>query len=174
MFQCPNCRAYTDLSAEVDDSNDFDEEEDKDAAQGNNEEPKSEANPPSPETNHTAEESSSPENGANQANLADDADLAAITEHMRLEERRSSEEAQDAQSSNPEPDNSASGVERSANIDIPNGQSTNQSSNALHGRQAQLRGDTPGRAETFEDNPLTPRNDSGPLAFDGRASRSEN
>lgn len=22
MFQCPNCRAYTDLSAEVDDSND--------------------------------------------------------------------------------------------------------------------------------------------------------
>ena len=25
MFQCPNCRAYTDLSAEVDDSNDAEE-----------------------------------------------------------------------------------------------------------------------------------------------------
>ncbi|KAL2000529.1 hypothetical protein VTN02DRAFT_2969 [Thermoascus thermophilus] len=172
MFQCPNCRAYTDLSAEVDDSNDFDDEQDKDAAPGNHEEAKPDANPPGPETNHTAEESSPPENGAHQAILADDADLAAITEHMRLEERRALADAQDAQSSNPGPEDSAGGVERSANIDIPNGQSSNPLSNALHGHQGQLRGDTSGHAETFEDNPMTPRNDSGPLAFDGRASRS--
>ncbi|RJE18875.1 FHA domain protein [Aspergillus sclerotialis] len=31
MFQCPNCRAYTDLSAEVDDSPDFDDTEQKES-----------------------------------------------------------------------------------------------------------------------------------------------
>lgn len=34
MFQCPNCRAYTDLSAEVDDSNDFDDKEQREFERG--------------------------------------------------------------------------------------------------------------------------------------------
>ena len=52
---------------------------------------------------------------------------------------------------------------RNTNSPAPGWQSLN------HIHQNRLGSDTPGRSESSEENPLTPRNDTGPLAFDGRA-----
>jgi hypothetical protein len=246
MFQCPNCRAFTDLSAEVDDSNDLEEKREKEsvasAPAAETTEPAepqtSPAEPIQPEaslesqniesTNHvdhphdqlgdvTEEESLAGDIG--EANLPNGTEQTSPPNHTgsaslpngteqgsqpdRTEEFHPSTDAggllmrNDGLGSFLEEDSLASGLEhlliqdylrtdtrsentspalgssttdlaRSATISIP-GWQPSQPLSIPSGRQAQLRSDTPGRSETSDDNPLTPRNDSGPLAFDGRA-----
>ncbi|CRG84433.1 E3 ubiquitin-protein ligase DMA1 [Talaromyces islandicus] len=165
MFQCPNCRVWTDLNAEVDDTVDLDEESQleldskpADRENGN-------------DTVTTQNDSAVPEEqrSSGPARVSRDTtetdDLAAIVENMDLGDRNTP--MQDGE--NPDSGNNSTaetGVPdestgRSANIPIP----TNSS--------LRLRPTSPESCapETFEDNPMTPRNDSGPLALDGRTGR---
>ncbi|KAJ9216012.1 hypothetical protein DTO166G4_2256 [Paecilomyces variotii] len=175
MFQCPNCRAYTDLSAEVDDSNDYDEEEEeaKQNVPVNNEE-----STPEPDSrndnNHPGDRSEPTENSVQQQGSSTDGELAAMAQNVHLEGQSTPNmEAANGHSSTTTPqDSPGNNVERSASIDIPGLQSLYQSPGGARYRRGQSGADSPVAADTFEDNPLTPRNDSGPLAFDGRAGRS--
>lgn len=178
MFQCPNCRAYTDLSAEVDDTNDYDEEEElKQDSPVNSEEPAPETDSPH-ESQHdntnSGEQSDSFENGVQQQEPSTDGELATIAQNVHLGGQSTPNlEAENGHSSTTTPqDSPGNNVERSASIDIPGLQSLYQSPGGSRYRRGQLRPESPVAADTFEDNPLTPRNDSGPLAFDGRAGRS--
>lgn len=163
MFQCPNCRAWTDLSAEVDDSMEFDEESVKedanvteikpDTAGEGNGDATNDANADAPEAAVQAS-----------GNVTDDRELAAIAENLHIGEERNTP-TQDAE--NPDgvtitSKGPISSNSQSANIPIPSGSSS-------HCNQSNSRSDTPANHETFEDDPMTPRNDSGPLALDGRA-----
>lgn len=171
MFQCPNCRAYTDLSAEVDDSNDYDDDEEEELKQDipvNNEESLPEPDSRQNSSNNDNEPLNS-ENGIHHQGISTDSELATMTQNVHLAGPGTPRtEAEAGASSNTTPQDSPGDVERSASIDIPGFQSLHQSPNGLRDRRA----GSPIVVDTFEDNPLTPRNDSGPLAFDGRAGRS--
>lgn len=175
MFQCPNCRAFTDLSAEVDDSNDLAE----------NDENKVPADATS--THHTAESGTQSSvtaqattNGVAEQEPtplephSEEPDFVTDVENLHLQDDNdpasgSGIDMEDGRGSDsPVPDTSNDDLARSAIISIPGFQPT-QPVNVPAARQTHLRADTPGRSETSDDNPLTPRNDSGPLAFDGRA-----
>lgn len=171
MFQCPNCRAFTDLSAEVDDSNDNEAEKKRtDAAEAtpenNADEPHSETQSPA-----NAQVAGGGEETQNQLEPpSEELELVTDVENLHLQDEQAPEaETEDARSADsPAPDTSNDTLARSATINIPGWQPT-QPLNVPAGRQSHLRADTPVRSETSDDNPLTPRNDSGPLAFDGRA-----
>jgi hypothetical protein len=175
MFQCPNCRAWTDLSAEVDDTPEH--EDDVKAAEATaglslEDETESSAGPHSiSDIGETRDEAAqlTESNGATRANVSDDVDLANIAENLRLEDRgtptQDAENPDSAEGSQDEP----SPHGRSTNIPIPARVSSAGAS--PRNDQAHRRSETPGHAENFEDNPMTPRNDTGPLAFDGRAGR---
>jgi hypothetical protein len=163
MFQCPNCRAFTDLSAEVDDTNDYEPEgkEDKEA-------PATEENVPEPRS-----ETHSPANAPLASDvhqediIPEEPDLVTDVENLHLQEQRPDVDTEDSRSTDsPAPNGSNDDLSRSATTNIPGWQPT-QPLNVPH--VSHLRADTPVRSETSDDNPLTPRNDSGPLAFDGRA-----
>ncbi|PIG90192.1 FHA domain protein [Aspergillus arachidicola] len=167
MFQCPNCRAYTDLSAEVDDSNDYEveqkptsTEEQRDSSQDR----RSETRTPQLETNPTPEASNSSQDSVDALpnSLSAAAGLTHDVGTMHLNENSTSRELDDATPRVADPSPVVTG---SIGIPVP-------TASALQCRQAQLRADTPVRSESSDDNPLTPRNDSGPLVFDGRASMS--
>jgi len=169
MFQCPNCRAFTDLSAEVDDTNDYEPEgkEDKEAPAT------TEENAPAPRS-----ETQSPSNAPlasdvphQQDIIPEEPDLVTDVENLHLQEQRPDVDTEDSRSTDsPAPsgsnDDLSRSATRSATNNIPGWQPT-QPLNVPH--VSHLRADTPVRSEASDDNPLTPRNDSGPLAFDGRA-----
>ncbi|KAF3400252.1 E3 ubiquitin-protein ligase DMA2 [Talaromyces pinophilus] len=160
MFQCPNCRAWTDLSAEVDDSMEFDEESAKE--DGDATETKTDATNDA-NADATGEQSQAAVQ-ANGENATNDRELAAIAENLHLGEERNTptQDAENPDGANITTKGPVSGNSQSANIPIPNGSSS-------HGNQSNSRSDTPANHEAFEDDPMTPRNDSGPLALDGRA-----
>lgn len=168
MFQCPNCRAYTDLSAEVDDSNDYEEVEQKPTSteeqRDSSQDRRSETRTPQLETNPTPEASNSSQDSVDALpnSLSAAAGLTHDVGTMHLNENRTSRESDDE---TPRVANPSPVVTGSIGIPVP-------TASALQCRQAQLRADTPVRSESSDDNPLTPRNDSGPLVFDGRASMS--
>lgn len=156
MFQCPNCRAYTDLSAEVDDSNDFegeDTEQKSSAAEdkptSSSEEIQTESHPNPAGSNHAANHSLSSAEGAPDG-LPSEAGLAANIESMRLNDSQAAREAAQDTASNLET------VPTHTSADIPGWQAVGQTSAPIQCRQAQLRSDTPVRSESSEDNPLTP------------------
>ncbi|CAG8414138.1 unnamed protein product [Penicillium salamii] len=160
MFQCPNCRAFTDLSADVDDTNEIDDtpanDETGDQASNSTGEPETDA-PSTSATNSTAE----PRDHLQE--LPEEAMLANNVENLHLEEL--DQEMEHAfRTASPALDSASTSLARSATISIPGWQPSLPLS-VPAGRQPHLRSDTP----TSDDNPLTPRNDSGPLAFDGRA-----
>lgn len=156
MFQCPNCRAFTDLSADVDDTNEADDihvkGETKDEASNASREPDTEVSSVAG-TNSTEEPLLE--------DLPEEANLVGDLEILHLEQQM--EDAFGATSSNTNSGNID--LARSATVNLP-GWQPSQPLSVPSGRPPHLRGDTP----TSDDNPLTPRNDSGPLAFDGRAS----
>lgn len=170
MFQCPNCRAYTDLSAEVDDSNDPYDTPPTGAANGIS---------TSETTNGVL---SNP--GVNPLNSAlDDANLAAMAEHLNLQSGGTSRRADDNPSSNhvdgpvtvntsEEPGTPERRTTRGPNIVIPDSGSpaTHLAVSSQSNRRHPTGSETP-VSDHMEDGPLTPRNDSGPLAFDGHAGR---
>ncbi|KAJ5946281.1 E3 ubiquitin-protein ligase DMA2 [Penicillium verhagenii] len=162
MFQCPNCRAFTDLSAEVDDSNDYEPEkkEDKDTPAIAGElapEPRSETQ--SPANNSLVIDTHQ------QDIIPEEPDLVTDVENLQLNGQRPDVDTEDSRSTDsPAPNGSHDDLSRSA-TNIPGWQPTQP----LNVPISHLRADTPVRSETSDDNPLTPRNDSGPLAFDGRA-----
>ncbi|KGO75744.1 Zinc finger, RING-type [Penicillium italicum] len=162
MFQCPNCRAFTDLSAEVDDSNDVEEKReepaDDRACNGSAERLETEA-PSTVQTNST--EGTSDQLG----DLPEEENLVNNVENLHLQDDQQTDDTRS--SASPAPNSSTDDLVRSATINIPGWQPT-QPLNVPPGRPSQLRSETP----TSDDNPLTPRNDSGPLAFDGRAGMS--
>ncbi|KAK2748119.1 hypothetical protein FQN57_001243 [Myotisia sp. PD_48] len=168
MFQCPNCRAYTDLNAEVDDSNDAYEEQQKTAredlsepltvaVQLNREAAASlqDNNVPSgrEQTTLTAPTQNSTQNAPQHSTpmrFADEELALEAESRLQLEETRTTEPEENTAN---EP-----AALRSANIDIP--------AQNRQGIRTQRDG-----SPNFEDCPLTPRNDTGPLALDGRAGR---
>ncbi|KAL3474128.1 hypothetical protein BJX99DRAFT_185371 [Aspergillus californicus] len=161
MFQCPNCRAYTDLSAEVDDSNDNEAESsnrDSDSKQEATDGLRSTTVSPHADTSCTSVGSHSSDD-----RLSPDlpAELATSVEHMRLSEHPSAGPTF-------EPFITTSNLDS----DVPGWHSLTHSTTIVSPRQAILRVDTPMRSESSDENPLTPRNESGPLAFDGRAGMS--
>ncbi|KAE8306441.1 hypothetical protein BDV41DRAFT_130248 [Aspergillus transmontanensis] len=168
MFQCPNCRAYTDLSAEVDDSNDYEEVEQKltstEEQRDSSQDRRSETRTPQLETNPTPEASNSSQDSVDALpnSLSAAAGLTHDVGTMHLNENSTSRELDDETPRVADPSPVVTG---SIGIPVP-------TASALQCRQAQLRADTPVRSESSDDNPLTPRNDSGPLVFDGRASMS--
>ncbi|PWY65570.1 hypothetical protein BO70DRAFT_302200 [Aspergillus heteromorphus CBS 117.55] len=166
MFQCPNCRAYTDLSAEVDDTNDI-EEEAKQAAsaekQGSSEASRSGTPSHQPEAEPAREAVQSSFDDHRSGSLPVEAGLAANIENMHLHDTDASDaEPAPAPTSNPE-------ATLSNGSEVPGWQSLTQTPSTIQTRQPHLRADTPVRSESSDDNPLTPLNDSGPLALDGRA-----
>ncbi|KGO60211.1 Zinc finger, RING-type [Penicillium expansum] len=160
MFQCPNCRAFTDLSAEVDDSNDVEEKREKEPTEdraSNDSAGRLETEAPS------AIETSSMEGPLDQlGDLPEEENLVNDVENLHLVDDQQTDDTRS--SASPAPNSSSDDLARSATINIPGWQPT-QPLNVPSGRPSQLRSETP----TSDDNPLTPRNDSGPLAFDGRA-----
>lgn len=178
MFQCPNCRAFTDLTAEVDDSNDYhpggEEEKDVLAQAANTEAARSETQSPAYDpvpgdvtngtTNFIRETLTLDESLAPRG----EPDLVTDVENLHLQdESRPDPDTEDSRSTDsPAPSASNENLERSATVNIP-GWVASQPLNVP--TAAHLRVDTPNRSETSDENPLTPRNDSGPLAFDGRA-----
>ncbi|KAJ5713075.1 Zinc finger RING-type [Penicillium malachiteum] len=176
MFQCPNCRAFTDLSAEVDDTNDYEAEgnQAKDIstpateianAQDSRSATQSPANVP---TNGvlTGIANDDIENRSQHDSIPEEPDLVTDVENMHLNERPDLDTEDSRSTDSPAPSGSNDDLVRSAATHIPGWQPT-QPLNVPLG--SHLRVDTPNRSETSDDNPLTPRNDSGPLAFDGRA-----
>jgi hypothetical protein len=177
MFQCPNCRAFTDLSAEVDDTNDV-VENDEDKATTEAASTNDSAEPlfgaqsviTSQATTHGVEEHESTPLEPH----SEEPDIVTDVENLHLQDdgdqaSGSGVDMEDSRSSDSQaPNTSNDDLARSATISIPGFQPT-QPVNVPAARQSHLRADTPGRSETSDDNPLTPRNDSGPLAFDGRA-----
>lgn len=190
MFQCPNCRAYTDLSAEVDDSNDYEEveqkptttpEEKKDSGELGGEQPPAETNSsssniPSSNTSSSGSNRSSdvPRHSEDRfsTSLPMEAGLAANIENMRFDLRDEPTEAAEESPRSTDPSLTISTTDRSANSDVPGWQAIARTPSAVHCQQAHLRSDTPVRSDSSDENPLTPLNDSGPLAFDGRAGMS--
>ncbi|KAE8386688.1 FHA domain protein [Aspergillus alliaceus] len=167
MFQCPNCRAYTDLSAEVDDSNDYEDAEQKaipsEEQRDSSQDRRSNTRTPQLENDQAPLASISQDSVDSQPGpLPVETGLAGNIENMRLNTNNISGETDDETSRavDPSPAVTARNV-----LPVP-------TASALQCRQAQLRADTPVRSESAEDNPLTPRNDSGPLVFDARASMS--
>ncbi|KAJ5629855.1 Zinc finger RING-type [Penicillium herquei] len=176
MFQCPNCRAFTDLSAEVDDTNDYEAESSQ----------TKETSPPATETVNAEDSRSatqSPvnvptnnvlsgianddiENRSQHDSIPEEPDLVTDVENLHLNERPDIDTEDSRSTDSPAPSGSNDDLVRSAATHIPGWQPT-QPLNVPMG--SHLRVDTPNRSETSDDNPLTPRNDSGPLAFDGRA-----
>jgi hypothetical protein len=166
MFQCPNCRAFTDLSAEVDDSNDHDREDEREEGSAAVDlcQPRSETQSPADLPNSIGEQGSN----------SDGAELPTDGENLPILEEGETpvtEVPDNLSSSSPAPDSSNDDLARSATINIPGWQPT-QPLSVPPRRPSQLRSETPIRSETSDDNPMTPRNDSGPLAFDGRAGMS--
>ncbi|EAA57591.1 hypothetical protein AN6908.2 [Aspergillus nidulans FGSC A4] len=161
---CPNCRAYTDLSAEVDDSNDYEAESSNqrtsDSKEGAANEVRSTTCSPQPGTSRTSSASPASEDGQTPELPADN--LAANVESMHLTDEHPPRPAPETITSAP-----------NSNINVSDLQPLTQSPTAVPSRHEELRVDTPMRSESSDENPLTPRNDSGPLAFDGRASMSE-
>ena len=160
MFQCPNCRAFTDLSAEVDDSNDPEEKREKEPAEDRASNVSSDqvetVVPSVVETNSVQGPPDQPRDLPEEESLANDVENLHLQDDQQTDDTRSS--------ASPAPNSSSDDLARSATANIPGWQPT-QPLSVPAGRQSQLRSDTP----TSDDNPLTPRNDSGPLAFDGRA-----
>lgn len=192
VFQCPNCRAYTDLSAEVDDSNDNYE---NDALSG----PADVADNPTDQGPETDGNSSGPdETGAEQgagSSASTEDDLAIGASNLRIEDdvaeppepreqeeetattttSRRNEADDDTPQTTPTSDNngeeSTSTAARSPNIDIPSSRQEQLSQEDAGNHHNGQNGQSPGVGDTFEDCPLTPRNDLGPLALDSRAGR---
>ncbi|KAJ5160208.1 E3 ubiquitin-protein ligase DMA2 [Penicillium canariense] len=175
MFQCPNCRAFTDLSAEVDDTADVVEKDETkeptDAASSNESaEPRSETL--SSANAHPANGDESQEVPAPLEPHSEEPDLVTDVENLHLQDDNDAGSVADIEerrsSGSSAPPTSHDDLARSATISIPGFQPT-PPLNVPAARQSHLRADTPVRSETSDENPLTPRNDSGPLAFDGRA-----
>ncbi|CAI7593123.1 unnamed protein product [Penicillium glandicola] len=163
MFQCPNCRAFTDLSAEVDDSNDLEEKQEKEPIEdraSNDSGEQLETEGPS------VVEPDIMEGPPDQLGDLAEENLVNNVENLHLQDDQQTDDTRS--SASPAPDSSTDDLARSATTNIPGWQPT-QPRSVPSGRESQLRTDTPVRSETSDDNPLTPRNDSGPLAFDGRA-----
>lgn len=158
MFQCPNCRVWTDLNAEVDDTVEIEED-------GQPELESKSADPEDGNDTATAPDDSAAGPAQADREATEPNDLAAIVETMDLEDR--STPMQDAE--NPDSGNNSTAetgtpdesTGRSANIPIP-------TSSSIRVRPPSPESCGP---EAFEDNPMTPRNDSGPLALDGRTGR---
>ncbi|KAJ5697430.1 Zinc finger RING-type [Penicillium malachiteum] len=176
MFQCPNCRAFTDLSAEVDDTNDYEAESSQpketspQATENVNAEDSRSAtqSPANVPTNNVLSgiANDDVENRSQHDSIPEEPDLVTDVENLHLNERPDIDTEDSRSTDSPAPSGSNDDLVRSAATHIPGWQPT-QPLNVPMG--SHLRVDTPNRSETSDDNPLTPRNDSGPLAFDGRA-----
>lgn len=175
MFQCPNCRAFTDLSAEVDDTPD--QPETNGEAKNENEDEENEASTPAenaeqppaeePSTNGVATNGVTDSHEQHET-IPEETDIVTDVENLHLQDdNRLDADTEDSRSSDsPAPNTSNDDLARSATSNIPGWQPTQPLNVPAPSR---LRADTPGMSETSDDNPLTPRNDTGPLAFDGRA-----
>lgn len=176
MFQCPNCRAWTDLSAEVDDTVDYEEEPNK--AEKVMPTPEKATPGPSNDQQTVAAEGEANSNEriaihvAPPLDSADDTGLAAITEQMHLDQEDNPMQLSDsAESSEVPQDEPVLSLGGSARISIPARSIRRASLGAGQDGSTSRGTESLPNGGTFEDNPMTPRNDSGPLAFDGRAGR---
>lgn len=150
MFQCPNCRAYTDLDAEVDDTPDANEDSALTTPPNARDNPRQDdSDSAGAQHELQLEETQTPENAHTTTNAADDALMTGV-DNLRIQGE------------------STDSGERTPHIDIPNAGQVQLSRNSGSNN---LRRDAAAVGMNFEDCPLTPRNDMGPLALDGRAGR---
>lgn len=146
IFQCPNCRATTDLSAEVDDSTDLDEIYDPPVESAANTGGTQNSPLPAPADDTAGTGTGTyPDVGAG-AGVATGTPAVATESH---------------------PNN----IVHTTNIPIPD--SPERGRNALRGPCESESESRSGerRHEHEQENPMTPRNDLGMLALDGRAGR---
>ncbi|KAI1929651.1 hypothetical protein LOZ04_006885 [Ophidiomyces ophidiicola] len=214
MFQCPNCRAYTDLSADVDDSNDL--EADVVAAAPAHSpdlapealtpaplrlapEPAAAREPPLPEpdappnNHHHHHHHQRPDADADDTQVAQALHLLHIAaDDQQPQQDHQQDGAPEDYSDNPTshrptPMPSLDDIPRSRNIDIPRRDAasareegevtattatmTTTVTTIPPARLAVTNTGSPFVLNNFDECPLTPRNDLGPLALDGRAGR---
>ena len=163
QFLCPNCRAVTDLEAEVDEI--LEEWEEEASADANGDEA-----PPSPEASQSPHLRPPPTNGADSDV---DQSLADVAHQLTLHDEVVS-------SSAPTPTAAISRRPVPANgIRVSSGPATTRPEDEWTGEvrglaTTEARPITPyPRREVSEgaEGPLTPRNDAGPFVFDGSAGR---
>lgn len=173
MFQCPNCRAYTDLSADVDDTADgYDEVESRPAI--SRDLPAIDNPYVSTSSGNPVTEAEDPQIAAQAPRLNCQPDiLESVPTPQRscLELVNADDEETNQEYGNLPPPNAELDVTRSPNIDIPYRGLTRTIDEATQSRLTASHGGSPNVRDNFEDCPLTPRNDLGPLALDGRARR---
>ncbi|WEW61013.1 hypothetical protein PRK78_006502 [Emydomyces testavorans] len=178
MFQCPNCRAYTDLSADVDDSVEMCDEIDN-GPRNCRDQPATED--PFALIHSGTNRDSNPEHRQTNGQClpgnrqSDSLDIVHTTQGLSPEVVIVANEEANQESDDSFPGNthstSTDEVSRSSNIDIPHRGPARTIDEATQSRLAASIDGSPVVRDTFEDCPLTPRNDLGPLALDGRAGR---
>ncbi|KAI2060910.1 hypothetical protein LOZ40_006462 [Ophidiomyces ophidiicola] len=217
MFQCPNCRAYTDLSADVDDSNDLEADVVAAAAAAPAHspdlapealtpaplrlapEPAAAREPPLPEpdappnNHHHHHHHQRPDADADDTQVAQALHLLHIAaDDQQPQQDHQQDGAPEDYSDNPTshrptPMPSLDDIPRSRNIDIPRRDAasareegevtattatmTTTVTTIPPARLAVTNTGSPFVLNNFDECPLTPRNDLGPLALDGRAGR---
>lgn len=164
QFQCPNCRAYSDLEADVDvDMDDWNEEE-EDAPDANLDVDQADRPGRNPEITTSAEPAQTAESTTHGDATA--VQPAAETTNTNLSNSSLLARRQD-RSTAPPPDNLSPPV---SNILMP----TRPSEAEIHDHLAQQRTQTesPNAEQIIAgEGPLTPRNNAGPFVFDGSGSR---
>lgn len=161
QFQCPNCRAYTDLTADVDVA-----ESDLDEWIQHAE------NADKPDQVSTAEEAPNPEPDAEDPTVITNVVVTPPTHSDDSNEEGSHPTANGSLLSRRQAANPTSSEVRSVNsIDMPNRPNEVEMSNHLADQRT--RTETPDVAEQIiaGEGPLTPRNNAGPFVFDGSAGR---
>ena len=171
-FQCPNCRAWTDLSAEVDVAEEDLEEWMDNAGEAEDPIPAPIKAPPPPPSDMRREEDTA------------QTGTATLPEHDMQDadqEMGSIDETVDEHTSNHpttlsgllarrQAAQSASGEAASINgIEMPNQLAPSTTNTTAVDRLGAV---TPDAGEILTEGPLTPRNNAGPFVFDGSAGRS--
>lgn len=196
MFQCPNCRAYTDLNAEVDDSTDiFDDQASKEPEPDTPDqpvvEPEAALNSSTDMNADDSTDNNEREPSSNTQRSSETDMIASATDNLRINDSESHEQEHEQEqerehelqqvtaANEPIPPSQPSEPipsigQRTSNIDIPSRNHNNDRDRDPDplGRMPRTNNDLGATASPpFTDCPLTPTNDSGPLAFDGRAGR---
>ena len=170
-FNCPNCRAYSDLSADVDvEPEEFDEEM-EDADQTPPEEKDEAAAVPAPASNTVSTYNDNADINSNTAPRSRTPDVATETS-SRPEVARRSSISSSGLLSRRQATNPASPELNSVNgLEMPQQRfDADETTNELEPEITRTESPDPANIISGE-GPLTPRNNAGPFVFDGSAGR---
>ncbi|KIW21570.1 hypothetical protein PV08_02150 [Exophiala spinifera] len=184
QFQCPNCRAYFDLTADVDIAqSDIDEwmgntDEQEDAASNANVAAANDANGSAAQITHDGEATDSSATRETPDTSEDSGEHPTVTVSDPIDIPNTSGAAATPrmsgllarrQASNPE---SPELTTMNGNIDMPDRPDEDEMDTGLDHQRTRTQTPDPEHVISGE-GPLTPRNDAGPFVFDGSAGRSD-